>query len=64
VLAVTGDPPEGGARVLAITEKGGNELLQFHYPSAMPPPRPPGWLQLAARKAREAVKSVSAPKDS
>ncbi|VTU26079.1 hypothetical protein H4CHR_01724 [Variovorax sp. PBS-H4] len=59
VLALIDEPPERGARVLAITEKGNNELLQFHYPEARQKPgfAKVGWLQLAARRAREAIKS-------
>ena len=32
VLATVDEAPEFGAKVLAITEKGRAELLQFHYP--------------------------------
>lgn len=58
VLALVDEPPEGGARVLAITEEGSSELLRFHYPEARQR-RDPGrgnWLQIAASRAREAIK--------
>lgn len=32
VLALVDEPPEFGARVLAITEAGRSELLASHYP--------------------------------
>ncbi len=32
VLALMDESPECAARVLAITEKGRDELLRFHYP--------------------------------
>ena len=60
VLALVGEPPEGGALVLAITEKGREELLRFHYPDHHPVLRrtTSNWLQLAAERAREAIKSA------
>ena len=58
VLALVDEPPEGAARVLAITQKGRDELLRFHYPDARHVRgRARGnWLQLAAQRAREAIK--------
>jgi hypothetical protein len=59
VLAMVGELPKGGARVLAITEKGNRELLQFHYPDDCPAASPSkgSWLQLVAERAREAIKT-------
>jgi len=57
VLAMVDEPPEFGARVLAITEKGRAELVQFHYPEgSATPPHESFWLPRAAQRAREAVK--------
>ena len=57
VLAMVDEPPEFGARVLAITEKGRAELLQFHYPQGSVAPRHGDfWLPRAAQRAREVVK--------
>jgi len=58
VLALVDEPPERGARVLAITEKGNRELLQFHYPEVREPRDPArgNWLQIAAERAREAIR--------
>lgn len=58
VIALVDEPPERGARVLAVTEKGKSELLRFHYPEAYHA-RDPGrgnWLQIAAERAREAIR--------
>ncbi|MDM0033564.1 hypothetical protein QTI33_15635 [Variovorax sp. J22P271] len=63
VLALMDEPPERAARVLAITEEGRNELLRFHYPDE-PLSRPrvdAHWLQLAARRARQALLRADAP---
>ena len=58
VLALVDEPPERGARVLAITEKGNSELLRFHYPEARQrrDPARSNWLQIAAERAREAIR--------
>lgn len=56
VLALIAEPPEGCAKVLAITEKGKSELLRFHYPEARQPRSKGNWLQIAAERAREAIK--------
>lgn len=57
VLAMVDEPPEFGARVLAITEKGRSELLRFHYPEASAaPPHRSFWLPRAAQRARDVVK--------
>ena len=58
VLALIDEPPERCARVLAITEKGNSELLQLHYPEARQQRTPVkgNWLQIAAERAREAIK--------
>jgi hypothetical protein len=45
VIAVPEEPPEGGIKVVAITEKGNQELLHSHYPGHRQPdpsPVPPG----------------------
>lgn len=63
VLALFDESPEGAARVLAITEKGRDELLRFHYPDNRPL-RGRGknsWWQLAAQRAREAIKRAEVP---
>ena len=62
VIALVDEPHEGGARVLAITEKGHAELLHFHYPDECAP-RTTGegsWLQLAGRRARKAIERAGA----
>lgn len=56
ILALVDEPPEGAARVLAITEKGRDELMRFHYPDARPGRGRGNWLQLAAQRARSVVK--------
>lgn len=62
VLALIEEPPEGCARVLAITEKGKGELLRFHYPEARQHRKPVkgNWLQIAAERARQAIKQSRA----
>jgi len=56
VLALVDEPPEHGARVLAITEKGTSELLRYHYPeSAKRQGTRSNWLQIAADRAREVI---------
>jgi len=57
VLALVDEPPERGARVLAITEKGKAELLRFHYPEVRRQKDPVrvSWLQIAAERARGAI---------
>jgi hypothetical protein len=57
VLALVDEPPEHGARVLAITEKGSSELLRYHYPEAGQK-RGSNWLQIAADRAREAIRQA------
>ena len=56
VLALIDEPPEYGARVLAITEAGRSELLEFHYPES-PRTGPNERLSLAqaAKRAKEAL---------
>ena len=59
VLALVDEPPEHGARVLAITEKGNRELLRYHYPEAGKNRGARGnWLQIAAERAREAIRQA------
>ncbi|MDM0032122.1 hypothetical protein QTI33_08220 [Variovorax sp. J22P271] len=65
VLALVDEPPERAARVLAITEKGCDELLRFHYPEGRPVRRlaKVNWIQLAAARAREAIKPADRRRD-
>lgn len=62
VIALVDEPQEGGARVLAITEKGRAELLHFHYPEegALRTPGAGSWLHLAGRRARKAIERAGA----
>lgn len=62
VITLVDEPPEGAARVLAITDKGRAELLRFHYPDERAPraTREGSWLHLAARRAREAIQRTGA----
>jgi hypothetical protein len=65
VLALVDEPPERGARVLAITEEGNRELLRYHYPEA---DRKRGtvrnnWFQIAAERAREAIRPAGRSDD-
>ncbi|MGJ7546081.1 hypothetical protein [Variovorax sp. LT1R16] len=57
VIAKVGEPPECGAQVIAITEKGNAELLRFHYPARNAPDAStkPSWLHLAASRARSII---------
>lgn len=61
IIALIGESPEWGARVLAITDKGRAELLRFHYPDKHVPRNAckDTWLQVAARRARNAIRTVS-----
>lgn len=57
VLALESESPERGARVLAITEKGRQELLGFHYPDPLRTLEPPpNWFHVAARRARATLR--------
>jgi len=59
VIALLDAPPEGGAQVIAITDKGRAELLRFHCPERPSPimhTRKTSWLQWATRRARSAMK--------
>ena len=60
VIAVPEAPPEGAVKVVAITEKGNEELLRLHYPQdrAPDPVRKSSWLQLAAQRARSAFREA------
>ncbi|MDB5826558.1 MAG: hypothetical protein JWQ73_778 [Variovorax sp.] len=57
VLATFDHSPEGAAKVLAITDRGREELLRFHYPGDRSAQRTrarsgtSGWLRLVARRA-------------
>ena len=60
VIAVPEAPPEGAIKVVAITEKGNDELLRLHYPEHRLPesvPRP-SWLQVAAQRARSVIREA------
>ena len=65
VLALVDEPPERGARVLAITEKGNSELLRYHYPEASKRRRTVrhNWFQIAAARAREAIRPAGRSDD-
>ena len=57
VIAAMDVAPEGAAKVLAVTEKGRDELLRFNYPDDVPrrpARRMEAWIHLAAR-ARQAI---------
>ena len=58
VIALVDEPPEGAVRVLAITQEGRDELSRFRYPDDRPirGGAKGNWLQLAAQRAREAIK--------
>ena len=57
VLALVDEPPERGARVLAITEEGNRELLRYHYPEAgKKRGARSNWLQIATERARDAIR--------
>lgn len=63
LLATFDDQIECGARVLAITEKGRNELLQFHYPgnSSAPIGLHRRWLHTVAQRARAMLERAQRP---
>jgi hypothetical protein len=64
VLALVDEPPEHGARVLAITEKGNSELLRYHYPEAGEKRGTrSNWLQIAAERARDAIRQAGRSDD-
>ena len=64
VLALVDEPPEHGARVLAITEKGNRELLRYHYPEAgKKRGARSNWLQIAAERARDAIRQAGRSDD-
>ena len=64
VLALVDEPPEYGARVLAITEKGTSELLRHHYPEAGKKRGTRStWLQIAAERARDAIRHAARSDD-
>jgi hypothetical protein len=62
VIAAMDVPPEGAAKVLAVTEKGRDELLRFHYPDDNVPrrqgSRTEAWIQLAAQRARQVIDAL------
>ena len=64
VLALVDEPPERGARVLAITEQGNSELLRYHYPRAEQErgTARSSWRELATR-AREAIRTAGRSDD-
>jgi len=64
VLALVDEPPERGARVLAITEEGNRELLRYHYPEAgKKRGARSNWFQIAADRARKAIRQVGRSDD-
>ena len=60
VIAVPEAPPDGGIKVVAITEKGNQELVHLHYPGQRRPDPVPrsSWLQVAAQRARSALREA------
>ena len=56
VLALVNESSEDGARVLAVTEKGRDELVRFHYPENNQSRNLEFWLPQIAQRAREAIK--------
>ena len=50
VIALVDAPPELGAKVLAITAEGRDELLRLHYPES--PQSPNGRIQVLPRVAQ------------
>lgn len=56
VVALDDESPEGGTRVLAVTEKGLDELVQFHRPESHMPRSSNFRLPQIARRTREAIK--------
>ena len=63
VIAVPEAPPEGAIKVVAITEKGQEELLRSHYPAHRAPDHTArsSWLQAAAQRARSAIRDAARP---
>ncbi|MGK6310736.1 hypothetical protein [Variovorax sp. DT-64] len=63
VLALIDEPPERVARVVAITQKGNDELLRIHYPEGRQKRgcAKGSWLHIAAQRAREAIKPSRRP---
>ncbi|SFM10464.1 hypothetical protein [Variovorax sp. OV329] len=62
VLAMVNEPPEGGARVFAVTDKGREELLRIHYPESPKASRSRGFrLPQVALRARDALKRSIGP---
>jgi len=64
VIAMLDSPPEGGARVIAITDKGRAELLRFPCPERPSPivhKQKASWLQWATRRAHSAMKKEEHP---
>jgi hypothetical protein len=63
VIALVDEPPEGAAKVVAITERGTDELLRFHYRSqSKGEVRGQGssWFELAAQQVRSLVRRTDA----
>ena len=56
VLALVNESSEDGARVLAVTEKGRDELVRFHYPENNQSRKSEFSLPQIAQRAREAIK--------
>jgi hypothetical protein len=65
VIALVDELPEGAAKVMAITERGKDELLRFHYPSqgvSQGEVRAQGssWFELAAQQVRSLIRGTDA----
>lgn len=56
VVTLEDESPKGSTRVLAVTKKGRDELVRFHYPENNQPRNLEFWLPQIAQRAREAIK--------
>ena len=56
VVTLEDESPKGSTSVLAVTEKGRDELVRFHYPENNQPRNLEFWLPQIAQRAREAIK--------
>jgi DNA-binding MarR family transcriptional regulator len=56
VVTLEDESTKGSIRVLAVTRKGRDELVRFHYPENNQPRNLEFWLPQIAQRAREAIK--------
>lgn len=64
VIALLDEPPGCGAKVVAITEKGNEELLRFHYPTGSSRQSAQGgqggrWIAQGAERVRSVIHKAS-----